>query len=47
MGVNYLAAQFGNEQAANVVKNLYDIDGKAIALPGALDCNFKIKTASD
>ena len=46
MRVNYLSTQFDNGQADNLVKELYEKDGKAIALPGELDFNFNIKTDS-
>jgi 4-aminobutyrate aminotransferase-like enzyme/Ser/Thr protein kinase RdoA (MazF antagonist) len=47
MGVDYLSIQIKIDQAEKIVKDLYQIDGKAIALPGELDFNFRIKTETD
>ena len=41
-----MSTQIDTDQAAKTAKKLYEIDGKAIALPGELDYNFKIKTDS-
>lgn len=46
MGINYLSIQIKTDQAEKIAKELYEIEGKAIALPGELDFNFKIKTDS-
>ena len=47
MRVDYLSIQINTNQAEKIAKELYQIDGKATALPGELDFNFKIKTSSD
>ena len=47
MGADYLSIQIKIDQAEKIAKDLYNIDGKAIALPGELDFNFRIKTETE
>jgi Ser/Thr protein kinase RdoA (MazF antagonist) len=47
MGLDYLSIQLKIDQAEKIAKDLYQIDGKAIALPEELDFNFRIKTETD
>jgi len=44
MKSDYLSIQISADQAAEIVQNLYEIEGEATALAGELDFNFKIKT---
>ena len=46
MVVDYSAIQIKTDQARKIVKDLFQIEGEATALPGELDFNFKIKTAA-
>jgi len=45
MGSIYPDILLSNKQAENIVLDLYGIQGKAIALPGELDINFRIESA--
>ncbi|MFK5972488.1 MAG: aminotransferase class III-fold pyridoxal phosphate-dependent enzyme [Flavobacteriaceae bacterium] len=47
MGVDYLAIQIKTDQAEKIVEDLYQLKGTATVLPGEVDFNFRIKTASD
>jgi len=47
MGLDYLSFQIQADQAVKIAKDLYQIDGEAIVLPGELDFNFRIKTKTE
>ncbi|MCV6628773.1 MAG: aminotransferase class III-fold pyridoxal phosphate-dependent enzyme [Flavobacteriaceae bacterium] len=45
--MDYQNLQITEPQASDIAKELFAIDGKAQALPGEIDFNFKIKTAQE
>ena len=46
MAVDYSEKRMDIEQAARIAMELYDIEGKAIPLPGEVDLNFRLETSS-
>ncbi len=46
MGKDYLSIQIRVDQARKIAKNLFQVSGDVISLPGEKDFNFYIKSGS-